>query len=648
MAAESPAAPLAPADPVTPAVPVSTSPTPKLVSSSPRRLIPFGILLLAALIPAVGSFGGPFWYLDDRPMIIDSPIMRGEESLASAFYTPTFSHYAPLHEALIYVQWKIFGNNPLPFRIVSVLLHFLAAIACWRMLRRIAPETVALGAAALFALHPAQCECVDWIVEQKTLWCGLFSFAAFAVYMDTQRSTPARITLSLALLILACLGKSSGLVMAILIVLYEILLSHDAKPLWTRLALTTPFIVLAAVFSKLALWAGSRLESVAVWSLHDFLLNLPATLLCYLRITFLPWGPSFFHDFAPVKSFGQFEFYGYGAGLILLAGAGIAVARPERRKLFIFSVLAWCAVLSPMLNISIWTFPAYDRYQYFALPFIIVAVWVLLDGIIARLSVPSPVASKTDAAHKIAWGVAGITFGIFGFARGQLYSDELRVMQDAVIKAPNNANAHGLYAGALTDKWLQAANQKRGKEMLAYAKQIDVSTEKAIGCWNFFENFAAPGSLLLNTAHLMNDSGAPDRAEKYLRVVLSAPRLSSHTAEQNSARALMAEIRVNRANKIMGDAERAANDPVKVAAFSNAALFDLADARQYGTPSDAALWLECAAHHRLAVIAEKSGDVAIAKKHRDAILAAVNTMTPTSTYYRSAVSNFGVKINVEP
>jgi hypothetical protein len=48
------------------------------------------------------------------------------------------------------------------------------------------------------------------------------------------------------------------------------------------------------------------------------------------------------------------------------------------------------------------------------------------------------------------------------------------------------------------------------------------------------------------------------------------------------------------------------------------------------------------------VIAEKSGDVAIAKKHRDAILAAVNTMTPTSTYYRSAVSNFGVKINVEP
>src|SRR5687767_331619 len=95
-------------------------------ATAPVWLIPWIVLALAAFMPVVGSLGSPFWYYDDRPMIGDSPIIRGEESLWSTFYKPSFSHYAPFHETLIYVQWHFFGDSPLPFRLVSFALHFLA------------------------------------------------------------------------------------------------------------------------------------------------------------------------------------------------------------------------------------------------------------------------------------------------------------------------------------------------------------------------------------------------------------------------------------------------------------------------------------------------------------------------------------------
>ena len=79
-----------------------------------RRIAEWLLLGMAAAAPCLGALDGPFYYFDDKQMIFESPFIRGERSVFSAFWLPYFHHYAPFHEMLLYVQWYLFGAT-LPF-----------------------------------------------------------------------------------------------------------------------------------------------------------------------------------------------------------------------------------------------------------------------------------------------------------------------------------------------------------------------------------------------------------------------------------------------------------------------------------------------------------------------------------------------------
>ncbi|MFH0937669.1 MAG: hypothetical protein V1899_00055, partial [Planctomycetota bacterium] len=207
-------------------------------------------LLFAATLPGLAALSGPFFYADDYSMIHKNPLVTGARPLWSAFYTQYFTHYAPLHNIFIWLQWQFFGDYALGFRVVSLLLHFGAAVGCWKMLKNLTGrDWLAYGVALVWAAHPAQCESVAWIVEQKTLLCGLFGFWSLAVYFDRSQSASKRICLALALMVLSGLAKAHGLVIAPLIVLYELTVAREQKPrssLVSSLLRTAPFIVVAA------------------------------------------------------------------------------------------------------------------------------------------------------------------------------------------------------------------------------------------------------------------------------------------------------------------------------------------------------------------------------------------------------------------
>jgi hypothetical protein len=630
------------------------------------------LLVLAAAIPALGSLGAPFWNYDDRSMILDSPILQGQEPLSSVFYKPFFSHFAPLHETLIYAQWQLFGSHALAFRLVSLLLHFLAALACWRMLRRIAPEPVALGAATLWAVHPMQCESVDWIVEQKTLWHGLFAFLALHAYCfvtievtganqpnstadlhpsppfssvtkhytDTTRSVRRRVLLASLFMLLSCLGKATGMIVAPLIVLYELLLSTENKPLMSRLPRALPFVALAVVFGKLALWANARLEGLSNWTLQDTLLNLPATLWLYLKITFLPWTASFFHELEPVRSFGSFRFFGAAGGLLALAAALLFLARPARRKLMLFALLSWCAAIGPMLNISIWTYPAFDRFQYAALPFLLLAVWLLIDGIGARLSGPENDTQAAPVWLKTGWAVAALGLAVFSLNRGVLFGSEFAVLRDAAEKSPANANSNAVLASTAIQLWADAGARGKPDEQKEILNVIMTSVDRASNCWNFKENYTTPAELLLQAAQIARFSNMPDLAEKYLERVLEEPRWSAQTSLQAEARATLAEIKIRRADLFLGAASAKNTPPEQAAKLCQAALVALEQSRELAAPSDAALFLAYAAHRQLGKLAEKSGDANKAQAHRLSAQTALQAISKDSPLHKKAKADF--------
>ncbi len=513
---------------------------PELVS---RFALP--LLVVAAFVPALGSLGAPFYWVDDHSMIVNNPAINGSAPLSGIFTKAHFGHYAPLHELLIWAQWQVFGAHAIGYRLFSVLLHAGAALACFTMLKNLTRRpTLALGVAALWAVHPIQPESVAWITEQKTLWCGLFSFAALALYFNTDRSRAVRIVGGLLLIGLAGLGKSPALVVGPLVLLYELCApllpgTNEAAPKRNLLA-TLPFLALAALFAYVALRANHDTEDAIAWSARDTVLNLPGTLLIYLRTAFLPWTVSFFQDLDRVLEFSDPAFFGKLIAVIALFAAGIAIAGAAQRKLFIFCALAWALALGPMLNVSATTFPAYDRFQYMALPFLFLGAALLVEVLLKKIAT----ARGEDAFHPPVWALVLLVVGVLGFMRGMLFASEINVMLDATQKAPRNAFAYGQFANSLFPEWTKAATEHKPDEMRTLALTIASATDKARHCWNFNEFYVTPGPLLVTTGQALRASGLAAESIPFFEAALD-PRFARFKAAVEEARKQLATLKAN-------------------------------------------------------------------------------------------------------
>lgn len=566
-------------------------------------------VVIAACVPAAGALTAPFYGLDDHAMIHNNPNATGPLS-PNLFFGHHLSHYAPLHELLVWIQWHLFGDHPLPYRIVSVLLHAGAAWACMAMLRNLTHRPLlALGIAVLWASHAIQPESVDWISEQKTLLCGLFSFWALAVYFNQNRPRVQRVALATLLMSAGCLSKSSGLVVAPIVLIYELCgLSrvqsaadddNRPSPTWITAMLSyAPFLILCALFVWLGLWAAAVYHS-ASWTFRDMVLNLPGTLMIYLRVAFLPWTASFFQQLERVGSFASPAFWAVLTVLLSIYGMGILVTMPVMRRLFVFCGLAWVAALGPMLNVSQWTFPAYDRYQYLALPFLITGAALLFDGMLLRY-IHERAFIGFNRVNQLIWAAVIGVVAVTGFLRGTLFGNEVWVMLDAVKKAPDNPMASAQLVFALYPEWQRARQLHDSALQQSLARTIGTAARRVHRFRNFSELFMTPVPLLLMAGQVLHETGINDDARSLLEAVLNDNYSSRFTMECNVARRTLAIIAMDDAQSRLQQAKSPEIPPDAARELAGTALKDLERSRELFGASDSGSWLAYAAHNFLA------------------------------------------------
>jgi tetratricopeptide (TPR) repeat protein len=139
----------------------------------------FVALVLVVYLPALG--GGFSW--DDDAYVTNNVTLRSVRGLSQIWGRLTATpQYYPLVFTSFWLEYHLWGLNPLGYHIVNVLLHALAALLLWRVLVRLQLPGAWL-AAGIFALHPVAVESVAWVTERKNVLSAVFYFAAALAYL---------------------------------------------------------------------------------------------------------------------------------------------------------------------------------------------------------------------------------------------------------------------------------------------------------------------------------------------------------------------------------------------------------------------------------------------------------------------------------
>jgi hypothetical protein len=195
---------------------------------------------------------------DDDAYVTNNLTLRSAAGLARMWGQLTATpQYYPLVFTSFWLEYHLWGLNPLGYHIVNVLLHTLAAMLLWRVLVRLQLPGAWL-AAAIFALHPVAVESVAWVTERKNVLSAVFYFAAGLAYLRWQeresagRGTIALYLLSLALFLCALFSKTvtASLPAALLLMIWWKRGRVAGRDVWPL----APFFVAGAALALVTSW----------------------------------------------------------------------------------------------------------------------------------------------------------------------------------------------------------------------------------------------------------------------------------------------------------------------------------------------------------------------------------------------------------
>lgn len=215
------------------------------------------ILLQALLIVAIGVWvywpclhGG--WLWDDDTLIAHNGTLRRLPGLWTIWFTVPETDYWPVTFSALWVQWHLWGTNPLGYHLCNLVLHLSSGFLLWRLFNKLGLRWGWLGG-LVFVIHPLTVESVAWMSEVKntlSLFFFLLSLAAFIDY-DSSKNECGYLG-SLFLYIIAMLCKTSTVMLPTVLLLY----AWWKRGHITRLDLksTAPFFAMALIFGSITIY----------------------------------------------------------------------------------------------------------------------------------------------------------------------------------------------------------------------------------------------------------------------------------------------------------------------------------------------------------------------------------------------------------
>ena len=143
----------------------------------------------AAMLVYSNALSNGFTY-DDIPAIVENPAFVGFPDLLRIWLTPywpgpdaqALGLFRPLTTTLFALEWWAGSGTPLVFHFTNLLLHALASVFVYRLLRQCMEWRSSTAAALLFAVHPVHVEAVANSVGQAELLSACLVLIAVISY----------------------------------------------------------------------------------------------------------------------------------------------------------------------------------------------------------------------------------------------------------------------------------------------------------------------------------------------------------------------------------------------------------------------------------------------------------------------------------
>ena len=412
-----------------------------------------GLLVLAALAAYANHFSNGF-HFDDFHSVTDNVYIRDLRNVprfftdASTFSTlPDHRIYRPVVSSSLALDYRLgHGLNPFWFHLGTFLLFELQVVLMFLLFRRVmdlalpGPSNLwtAFFAALCYALHPANAETVNYVIQRGDLYCtlgvvaGLFCFAAF----PRQR----RFCWYMIPPALAYLSKPPALVFPAILLFYIFFFEQkggilDGGPAQkTRWAASLrgilPALIITAVFAFLQARMMPASFQAGAFSPSLYRLTQPWVAVYYFKSFFLPTELSADSDWTYVRGpFATTAVLGYVFVILLV----IAIVRTSRRAetrpisfgLLWFLIALLPTSLMPLAEVT------NDHRMFFPFAGLTLAVfWTL------RLALEAHPAWRRGAIAALVVVFAAEAAGTH--QRNAVWRSEDTLWRDVVEKSPQN------------------------------------------------------------------------------------------------------------------------------------------------------------------------------------------------------------------
>lgn len=415
------------------------------------------IIIAIFLVYFIALFGGFIW--DDWAFIVQNPLIKNLQYVPTLLFKKVFPlYFRPVRMLSFAFDYQLWGLNPFGFKLTNILLHIIASIVVFDLLKLIFKDRhAAFFITLLWVLHPVRVESLAFIKNRSDIVAMIFITAAFIYYIK------GNIALMLILYLLGVNTKEAGMMLIPILFVYEFIFKNTFSVNNLRSMKKYSGFYILIFITLLYLWIRWHFLGVADLTPKDVvvpftlmdktffvrLLNFPRIMLFFIYKSVLPLNLCIDYKLNVVASFWP-VFISWLGLLSVLYGTYVLYKKKAKNIVFgiayyLFTLIVVSSLIVPLPRI------VSDHNQYIpGLGFAIFTYFILKKALSRR----SAIMQKTV--------MVGILLIYAGMTITNIpnWKEEKTVWLHAIKVSPTNERAYSMLGNIYTKekKYKQAKN----------------------------------------------------------------------------------------------------------------------------------------------------------------------------------------------